>query len=179
MNDRLSRSERAAVVRLAAVFALRMLGLFLILPVFAEYARHLPGGEDRAAIGLAIGIYGLTQAVLLIPFGAASDRFGRKPVIVAGLGLFVLGSLVAAFAPDLHWLTWGRALQGAGAISAAVTALVADLTPETHRTRAMALIGSSIGLTSPSPWCWGRRSTAWWACAASSSSRGCLLPARR
>ncbi|CUB05765.1 MULTISPECIES: MFS transporter [Tepidiphilus] len=147
MNDRLSRSERAAVVRLAAVFALRMLGLFLILPVFAEYARHLPGGEDRAAIGLAIGIYGLTQAVLLIPFGAASDRFGRKPVIVAGLGLFVLGSLVAAFAPDLHWLTWGRALQGAGAISAAVTALVADLTPETHRTRAMALIGSSIGLT--------------------------------
>ncbi|MFC4487048.1 MULTISPECIES: MFS transporter [Tepidiphilus] len=147
MDDRLSRSERLIVVRLAAVFALRMLGLFLILPVFAEYARHLPGGGNEAAIGLAIGIYGLTQAVLLIPFGAASDRFGRKPVIVAGLALFVVGSLVAAFAPDLHWVTVGRALQGAGAISAAVTALVADLTPETHRTRAMAMIGSTIGLS--------------------------------
>lgn len=138
--------ERRAGVSLAAIFALRMLGLFLILPVFSIYAKGLPGGEDLALVGLALGAYGLTQACFQIPFGAASDRFGRKPVIVFGLLLFAFGSLVAAWAPDIWWIIIGRVLQGAGAISAAVTALAADLTREQHRTKVMAMIGSSIGL---------------------------------
>ncbi|MCS6787565.1 MAG: MFS transporter [Thiobacillaceae bacterium] len=139
--------ERRAAVSLAGIFALRMLGMFLILPVFALYAQSLPGGEDHARIGLALGIYGLTQAVLMLPFGMASDRFGRKPVIYLGLAVFALGSFLAAWAPDVHWLVVGRALQGAGAVSAAVTALLADLTREEKRTQAMAVIGSTIGLT--------------------------------
>ncbi len=124
-----------------------MLGMFLILPVFALYAEHLPGGENHTLIGLALGIYGLTQALLMIPFGMASDRIGRKKVIVFGLIVFALGSFVAAAASDIVWTIFGRALQGAGAISAAVTAMLADLTREEHRTKAMALIGSSIGVT--------------------------------
>ena len=123
-----------------------MLGMFLILPVFALYATTLPGGEDRAMVGLALGIYGLTQAVLMIPFGMASDRIGRKPVIIFGLLLFALGSFWAAMATDIWGVMLGRALQGAGAISAAVTALLADLTREEKRTQAMAMIGSTIGL---------------------------------
>ncbi len=138
--------ERRIGASLASIFALRMLGLFLILPVFAVYAKTLPGGDDRTLIGLALGAYGLTQAVLQIPFGIASDRLGRKPVIVFGLLLFALGSFVAAWAPDMHWMIVGRVLQGTGAISAAVTALAADLTREEHRTKVMAMIGSSIGL---------------------------------
>ena len=138
--------ERRIGASLASIFALRMLGLFLILPVFAVYAKTLPGGDDRTLIGLALGAYGLTQAVLQIPFGIASDRFGRKPVIVFGLLLFAIGSFVAAWAPDIHWMIVGRVLQGTGAISAAVTALAADLTREEHRTKVMAMIGSSIGL---------------------------------
>lgn len=138
--------ERRIGASLASIFALRMLGLFLILPVFAVYAKTLPGGDDRTLIGLALGAYGLTQAVLQIPFGIASDRFGRKPVIVFGLLLFAIGSFVAAWAPDMHWMIAGRVLQGTGAISAAVTALAADLTREEHRTKVMAMIGSSIGL---------------------------------
>ncbi len=138
--------ERRIGASLASIFALRMLGLFLILPVFAVYAKTLPGGDDRTLIGLALGAYGLTQAVLQIPFGIASDRFGRKPVIVFGLLLFAIGSFVAAWAPDMHWVIVGRVLQGTGAISAAVTALAADLTREEHRTKVMAMIGSSIGL---------------------------------
>jgi MFS family permease len=140
-------SERRAGASLAAIFALRMLGLFLILPVFAVYAKTLPGGDDMALVGLALGAYGITQAFLQIPFGMASDRFGRKPVIVFGLLLFAAGSFLAAGAPDLHWIIAGRVLQGAGAISAAVTALAADLTRDIHRTKVMAMIGSSIGLT--------------------------------
>ncbi|MDW8337425.1 MAG: MFS transporter, partial [Tepidimonas sp.] len=140
-------AERRASVALAGVFALRMLGLFLVLPVFALQAAHLPGGDDPARVGLAMGIYGLVQAGLQIPLGWASDRWGRKPVILGGLGLFALGSLMAAWAPTLGWLTLARAVQGAGAISAAVTALLADLTRDTVRTQGMALVGASIGLS--------------------------------
>lgn len=138
--------ERRASTSLAAIFALRMLGLFLVLPVFALEAARYPGGHDPARVGLAMGIYGLTQALLQIPFGLASDRLGRKRVIVAGLLLFALGSLVAALADSLWGLMIGRALQGAGAVSAAVTALLADQTRDEVRTKAMALVGASIGL---------------------------------
>ncbi|WP_298622744.1 MFS transporter [uncultured Zoogloea sp.] len=142
----MSPAERRAGLSLAAIFALRMLGLFLILPVFAVHAHGMPGGDNTALVGMAIGAYGLTQAFLQIPFGAASDRFGRKPVIVVGLLLFVIGSVVAAMAQDVQTVVIGRVLQGAGAISAAVTALAADLTRDQHRTKVMAMIGSSIGL---------------------------------
>lgn len=142
----MSPEERRTGASLASIFALRMLGLFLILPVFALYAQTLPGGDNRAMVGLALGAYGMTQAVFQIPYGIASDLWGRKKVIVAGLLIFALGSFVAALAPDLHWIVVGRVLQGAGAISAAVTALAADLTREEHRTKVMAMIGSSIGL---------------------------------
>ena len=145
-SDAMSPEERRAGASLASIFALRMLGLFLILPVFAVYARHLPSGDNTPLVGLTIGAYGLTQALFQIPFGIASDRFGRKPVIVFGLLLFALGSIVAAVADDLPLILVGRVIQGAGAISAAVTALAADLTREQHRTKVMAMIGSSIGL---------------------------------
>jgi len=144
--DPVSRLERRAAASLASIFGLRMLGMFLILPVFALYAQTLPGGDDHTLIGLALGIYGLTQALLMIPFGMASDRLGRKPVIIFGLVIFALGSFLAAYADTLAGIILGRALQGAGAVSAAVTALLADLTREEKRTQAMALIGSTIGL---------------------------------
>ena len=142
----MSSLEIRASLSLASLFALRMLGLFLILPVFAVYAPALRGGDNHALVGLALGAYGLTQAVLHIPFGMASDRYGRKRVIVFGLVLFALGSLVAAFAGDIYMVILGRCIQGAGAISAAVMALAADLTREEHRTKTMAMIGASIGL---------------------------------
>jgi MFS family permease len=146
IDDKMSPAERRAGVSLAAIFALRMLGLFLILPVFAVHAHGMPGGDNAAMVGMAIGAYGLTQAFLQIPFGTASDRFGRKPVIIFGLVLFVIGSVVAALAQDVQMVIVGRVIQGAGAISAAVTALAADLTRDQHRTKVMAMIGSSIGL---------------------------------
>ncbi len=139
-------AERRTGSVLAAIFGLRMLGLFLVLPVFSVLAAQLPGGDDVMLVGLALGAYGLTQAFFQIPFGLASDRWGRKPVIVAGLLLFAAGSFIAATAPDIHTMIIGRILQGAGAISAAVTALAADLTREQHRTKVMAMIGASIGL---------------------------------
>jgi MFS family permease len=142
----MSPEERRAGASLAAIFALRMLGLFLILPVFSVYAKTLPGGDNLALVGLALGAYGLTQAFFQIPYGIASDIYGRKPVIVIGLIIFAIGSFVAAWAPSMNWIIVGRVLQGAGAISAAVTALAADLTREEHRTKVMAMIGSSIGL---------------------------------
>ena len=142
----MSPAERRAGVSLAAIFALRMLGLFLILPVFAVHARTIPGGDNAIYVGLAIGAYGITQAFLQIAFGAASDRFGRKPVILFGLVLYVLGSAVAALAGYIYMVIAWRVLQGTGAISAAVTALAAELTREQHRTKVMAMIGSSIGL---------------------------------
>lgn len=147
VTSRMSRLEIQTSAWLASIFGLRMLGLFLILPVFAIYARHLPGGENATLIGLALGIYGLTQGFLQIPFGLASDRIGRKPVIVFGLILFGCGSLVAALAHNIIWTIVGRALQGSGAISAAITAFIADATREEHRTKAMAMVGSTIGLT--------------------------------
>jgi MFS family permease len=143
----MSAAEIRASAALASIFALRMLGLFLILPVFAVHARGMPGGDSAVLVGIALGIYGLTQGVLQIPMGAASDRYGRKQVIVAGLAVFALGSFIAAGATDIVWVIVGRALQGAGAISAAVTAFIADSTRDEHRTKAMALVGASIGLT--------------------------------
>ncbi len=142
----MSRDEKRAGGALASIFALRMLGLFLILPVFAIHAQTIPGGDDLTLVGIALGAYGLTQAMFQIPFGMAADRFGRKRVIVIGLLLFAFGSAVAALSTDIWWTILGRVLQGAGAISAAVTALAADLTREQHRTKVMAMIGSSIGL---------------------------------
>lgn len=146
-DERMTPDERRAGVGLAAIFALRMLGLFIVLPVLALHGQGMPGGVDIALVGFAVGAYGLTQACLQIPFGAVSDRLGRKPVIVFGLVLFALGSLWAALADDLATLVAARVLQGAGAISAAITALAADLTREQHRTKVMAMIGSSIGLS--------------------------------
>lgn len=138
--------ERRAAAALAGIFGMRMLGMFMILPVFALYAEHL-AGVTPLLIGVAIGSYGLTQALLQIPFGMASDRLGRKPIIVAGLLLFAAGSVVAAVADSIHGVIVGRALQGGGAVAAVVMALVADLTREEHRTKAMAFIGMSIGLS--------------------------------
>lgn len=139
-------TERRASASLASIFALRMLGMFLVLPVFALEATRYPGGDDAAHVGLAMGIYGLTQGLLQLPFGLASDHLGRKRVIVFGLLIFAAGSFVAAAADSLTALTLGRALQGAGAVSAAVTALLADLTRDAVRTKAMAMVGASIGL---------------------------------
>jgi MFS family permease len=142
----MSRTELRASGSLASIFALRMLGLFLVLPVFALEARKYPGGDDPALIGMAMGIYGLTQGLLQIPFGVASDRLGRKRVIIFGLLVFALGSLIAGSADTLTGLLVGRSVQGAGAVSAAVTALLADLTRDNVRTKAMAMVGASIGL---------------------------------
>lgn len=139
--------EVRASVSLASIFGLRMLGLFLILPVFAVHATSLPGGDNATLVGLAMGMYGLTQAIGQIPFGIASDRYGRKRIIVIGLLLFIAGSLLAAIDTHVVWVIIGRAVQGAGAVSAAVTALIADSTRDEHRTKAMALVGASIGLT--------------------------------
>lgn len=147
ISEALSRNERRATIGLAAIYGLRMLGMFLILPVFALYAAHIPGGESHFMVGLALGAYGLTQALLQLPFGMLSDRIGRKKVIVFGLVLMAIGSFVAAGASSVQGIILGRVIQGAGAISAAVSALLADLTREEHRTKAMAFIGASIGLT--------------------------------
>ena len=136
--------ERRAAISLALIYATRMLGLFMILPVFAIYAEQLVH-VTPFLVGLAIGIYGLTQAVFQIPFGAWSDVIGRKPVIILGLGIFVLGSIVAALADSIYWVIIGRALQGMGAIASAVMALASDLTREEQRTKVMAVIGASIG----------------------------------
>ena len=145
-RDKMSALEIRASLSLASLFALRMLGLFLILPVFAVHAQHLRGGDSHTLVGLALGAYGLTQAFLQIPFGMASDRYGRKRLIVIGLLLFAAGSFIAAAASDMTVTIIGRAIQGSGAISAAVLALAADLSREQHRTKVMALIGASIGL---------------------------------
>jgi len=139
-------AERRAAVTLAVIYALRMLGLFLVLPVLALGVRDMPGATPML-IGLAVGIYGLTQAGLQIPFGFASDRFGRKRIIALGLLLFAAGSAIAAMSDTIGWLIAGRALQGAGAIAAALMALAADLTRDGVRTRIMAVIGISIGLS--------------------------------
>jgi len=143
----MTRAELRAGASLAAVFGLRMLGLFFILPVFAVHAPNYAGGDNLTLVGMALGAYGLTQAILQIPFGAASDRWGRKPVIYVGLLIFAAGSLLAASAHDIWTAIAGRSLQGAGAISAVVMALAADLTRDAHRTKVMAMIGSTIGVS--------------------------------
>lgn len=143
----MNRSEIRATAVLSLVYALRMLGMFMILPVFAIYARDLPTGATALQIGLAIGLYGLVQAVLQIPFGMLSDRIGRKPVIVGGLLVFALGSAVAGSTHDIHWIIAGRAIQGAGAISGAASALLADITRVQVRTQAMAILGAGMGLS--------------------------------
>jgi MFS family permease len=140
----MSRAEARSAASMAVIYALRMLGLFMILPVFALYAEQLDG-VTPALTGLAIGIYGMTQAFLQIPYGLVSDRIGRKPVIVFGLLVFALGSVMAATADSIYGVIAGRAMQGAGAIAAAVMALTADLVREEHRVKAMAIIGMSIG----------------------------------
>jgi MFS family permease len=146
-KDFMTSLERRASIGLASIYGLRMLGLFIILPIFALYAQHLPGGDSHLLIGIALGAYGLTQAILQIPAGWLSDRYGRKPVIYAGLILFAIGSFIAASADNIYWVIIGRVIQGAGAINAAVMALTADLTREDHRTKAMAMIGMTIGIT--------------------------------
>jgi MFS family permease len=145
--EKLTALEWRATVSLALVFALRMFGMFSILPVLAIYARGLPGGDDQFLIGVALGIDGLAQACLQIPFGLLSDRIGRKRVIYLGLMLFALGSFIAAGATDIHMIILGRLVQGTGAIAAAVIALLADSTREEHRATSMAVIGMSIGVT--------------------------------
>jgi MFS family permease len=147
ISESMTPAERRASTGLASIYGLRMLGLFIILPVFALYAEHLPGGQSHLLMGIALGAYGLTQAILQIPAGWLSDRYGRKPVIYVSLILFALGSFIAAYAGDIYWVIIGRVVQGAGALNAAVMALTADLTREEHRTKAMAMIGITIGIT--------------------------------
>ena len=138
--------EKRATLSLAGIYALRMLGLFMILPVLSLFAEQLEGSTP-VLIGLAISIYGLTQALLQIPFGLLSDRIGRKKIIITGLILFSAGSIIAAVSTSIYGVLLGRALQGSGAIAAAIMALLADLTQEVHRTKAMAMIGASIGIS--------------------------------
>jgi MFS family permease len=142
----MEKHELRAASSLAAVFSVRMLGLFMVYPVFAAFARHLAGATPYK-IGVALGIYGLSQGALQIPFGALSDRIGRKTMIVVGLILFGIGSAVAAHASTIDGMIGGRLLQGAGAIGSVVLALVADLTAENNRTQAMALVGITIGFS--------------------------------
>jgi len=145
-TEKMTPAELRATLSLASIYGLRMLGMFLILPIFAIYASTLPDKPSGLMVGLALGAYGLTQALLQLPFGMASDKYGRKPMIYIGLGIFALGSMVAALAMNIEGVIIGRAIQGAGAVSAVVTALVADLTRDEHRTKAMATIGGTIGI---------------------------------
>ena len=143
-KNSMNSTEKKAALTLSSVFALRMLGLFMLLPVFSLVGQSLDG-YTPALIGLAIGAYGLTQAIFQIPFGWLSDRFGRKPVILFGLVLFALGSIVAAMSEHIYGVIAGRLLQGCGAIASAVMALAADLSRDEQRTKIMASIGMSIG----------------------------------
>ncbi|ECT5586208.1 MFS transporter [Salmonella enterica subsp. enterica serovar Cerro] len=147
MNDyKMTPGELRATWGLGTVFSLRMLGMFMVLPVLTTYGMALQGASE-ALIGIAIGIYGLAQAIFQIPFGLLSDRIGRKPLIVGGLAVFVAGSVIAALSHSIWGIILGRALQGSGAIAAAVMALLSDLTREQNRTKAMAFIGVSFGIT--------------------------------
>ncbi len=142
----LTATERRATIGLAAVYGTRMAGFFLMLPMFSLFAEQLPGSTPALA-GLAVGIYGLMQALGQIPLGLWSDHIGRKPVIIGGLTLFALGSMIAALADHIVWVIIGRAVQGCGAVAAAILALAADLTRPEQRTRVMAGIGMAIGAT--------------------------------
>lgn len=142
----MQQSELRATCSLAAVFAMRLLGLFMIYPVFGTFAQHLKGSTPTL-IGVALGAYGLTQGLLQIPFGLLSDKLGRKPIIAIGLGFFGIGSIVAAMSTSIFGVLLGRILQGSGAVGSVILALVADLTREEVRTRAMAVVGMTIGLS--------------------------------
>jgi MFS family permease len=142
----MNTSEKRATFSLASIFAVRMLGLFMILPVFSLYATHLSAATPML-IGIALGIYGLTQAIFQLPFGMISDRLGRKPLIAFGLIIFAAGSIIAASSSSIYGVIFGRALQGAGAVGSTIIALIADLTREEERTKAMAFIGTSVGIT--------------------------------
>ena len=143
----MNSSELRSTLALAGIFGLRMLGLFLLLPVFSIHAKDLPGGDQAFLIGLALGIFNIVQACFHIPLGRLSDRIGRQKVVLWGLSLFVAGALICAAKDDLLWIAIGRGVMGAGAISAAVSAWVADLTREQVRGQAMALVGASISLS--------------------------------
>jgi len=144
--NKMTSTERRAVVSLSSIMALRMVGLFMVLPVFSLYARNLQGSTD-ALIGLAMGIYGLGQAIFQIPFGVLSDKVGRKPIIAFGLVIFILGSILSGFAHSINWMIAGRALQGMGAVGSTILALMADFTREDQRTKAMAISGMTIGFS--------------------------------
>jgi MFS family permease len=142
----MSALELRAGISLAGVYGLRMLGLFVILPVFVVHAAQIRGGDNLTLVGFALGAYGLAQGILQIPFGMSSDRWGRKPVLYVGLLIFAAGSFLGVAADDIYTAIAARTLQGAGAISSVAMALAADLTREQHRTKIMAMIGSTIGL---------------------------------
>ncbi len=142
--NKMTTTERRAIISLSSIMSLRMIGLFMVLPVFSIYAAELSGATPTR-IGLALGIYGLSQALFQIPFGVLSDRFGRKPIIFIGLILFALGSLLASFADSIFMMIIGRCLQGMGAIGSTIMAFMADFTRENQRTKAMAIAGITIG----------------------------------
>lgn len=141
---KMSPQEKRAVISLSSIMSLRMIGLFMVLPVFALYAAQLPYSTPTL-VGFAIGIYGLSQAIFQIPFGTLSDKFGRRPIITLGLIIFALGSFLAASAHTVFILILGRALQGMGAVGGTILAYIADLTRQEQRTKAMAIAGISIG----------------------------------
>ena len=154
-------NENRAAMSLGLIMAFRMLGLFMILPIFSLYTHQLPGATPLM-IGLALGIYGLTQGCLQIPFGAYSDHFGRKKVICVGLVLFIIGSLIAATSHHIGGIIVGRAIQGSGAIGSTTLALLSDLSRDERRSRAMAMIGLSIGLAFALAMVIGPMINAWW-----------------
>lgn len=145
-SKKMTRLETRAIFSLSAIMALRMIGLFMVLPLFALYAHHLANATPFL-IGMAMGMYGLAQALCQIPFGVLSDRYGRKPIILLGLLIFALGSFIAGSTDSIIWIIIGRTLQGAGAIGSTILALIADLTSEEQRTKAMAISGITIGLS--------------------------------
>lgn len=146
LTGKMTSAERSAVASLSSIMALRMIGLFMVLPVFALYAKGMIGATP-ALIGLSMGIYGLTQAIFQIPFGSLSDKYGRKPIILIGLVIFIIGSILAASAHSISLLIIGRALQGAGAVGSTILATMADLTREDQRTKSMAIAGMTIGFS--------------------------------
>ncbi len=161
-KPKMTPQERRATLAIAGVFATRMLGLFMIFPVFAIFAHQAFPEASGTQIGLAMGIYGLTQAALQIPFGLASDKWGRKPLIVGGMLVFAIGSVICALAPDMETMILGRAVQGMGAVAAVLTALVADLVREPLRLRAMSIVGMTIGLSFTLSLILGPILSSWW-----------------